>query len=185
MNATPNSNVTARRLKQALLAGTCIGGATIAQAQVFNESTDLPNTVAGAVASPLPLGTRTVNGAVAAGTDPHDFLAFSSLLAGSAFSITLSGGNYLNFEVFDSASLHLGSPGTVQTGSTPLTFTGTVPNDGILVADVGYNEGTTYAVNLTASAAVPEPEETAAVMLGVAGVAAAAMRRARGGSASK
>ena len=184
MSATSNSKVTARRLKQVLLAGTCLGGATLVQAQVFNESTDLPNTLAGALASPLPVGIRTVNGAVAAGTDPHDFLAFSSLLAGSSFSITLSGGSYLNFEVFNSGNLHLGSPGTMQTGSNPITFSGTVPNDGILVADVGYNEGTTYAVNLTASAAVPEPEETAAVMLGVAGVAAAAMRRARGGSAA-
>lgn len=185
MNAHLGPKISARRWKQALLAGTCLGGATVVQAQVFNESTDLPNTVAGAVASPLPVGTRTVNGAVALNTDPHDFLAFSSLVAGSSFSITLSGGNYLNFEVFDSASLHLGSPGAMQSGSVPLTFTGTVPNDGILVADVGYNEGTTYAVNLTVTAAVPEPEETAAVMLGVAGVAAAAMRRARGGSGSK
>ena len=171
-----------RSWKRALLAGTCVGTATLAQAQVFNESTDFGGTVGGAVSSPLPNGTTTVNGTVTLGTDPSDFFAFSGLVSGFAFSITLTLSGQATFDVLDSSGTHVGSPAGPVLGAS-VTFTGTVPPDGKLVASVGYNEGFAYTVNLTSN--VPEPETTAMVVLGVAGVAGVAMSRMQRSKGSK
>ena len=178
----PKNSSATRRWKRALLAGTCLGGATLAQAQVFNESSDFPGTVNGALLSPLPIGTTTVNGTVTLGTDPQDFFAFTGLVSGFAFSITLTLSGQATFDVLDSSGTHVGSPAGPVLGA-PVTFTGTVPGDGVLVASVGYNEGNPYTVTLTSN--VPEPETTAMVVLGVAGVAGVAMSRMQRSKGSK
>ena len=63
----------------------------------------------------------------------------------------------------------------VCAGSGTVSFTGQVPSDGKLVAQVGFNEGTAYTINLTATT-VPEPN---AAIIGGLGVGAAALRRNR------
>lgn len=164
-----------RNLKLALLAGTCLTtGASVARgATTFVESTDFANSVAAALLVPLPFGTDNVSGTVTSGTDTNDFMAFTSLAPGGSFTLAFTGFAN-NFDVFDSSGVHVGSPpGPVPGGS--VTFTGTVPADGKLVAQVGYNEGSPYSLTLTA-ATVPEPG--AATLAGL-GLAAAAFRRNR------
>ena len=178
----PKKSTVTRHWKRALLAGTCLGGTTLAQAQVFNESTDFPGTVGGALSSPLPLGTTTVNGSLTLVTDPQDFFAFTGLISGVSFSITLTMTGQASFDILNSSGTHVGSPAGPLIGA-PVTFTGTVPLDGKLVASVGYNEGFTYSVNLNSS--VPEPETTAMVVLGVAGAAGVAMSRMQRSKGSK
>ena len=164
-----------RNLKLALLAGTCLTtGASVARGATVVESTDFANSVAAALLVPLPFGTDNVTGTVTSGTDNNDFVAFTSLAAGTPFTLAFTG-VWNNFDVFDSSAVHVGSPAGVN-GASSATFTGTIPADGKLVAQVGYNEGSPYTITLTAATAVPEP--SAAALAGL-GVAAAALRRTR------
>ncbi|MEO7099184.1 MAG: PEP-CTERM sorting domain-containing protein [Luteolibacter sp.] len=166
---------TRRNLKLALLAGTCLTtGASVARGATVVESTDFANSVAEALLVPLPFGTDNVTGNVTSVTDNNDFVAFTSLAPGGSFTLAFTG-SFTNFDVFDSSSVHVGSPAGVS-GVSSATFTGTVPADGKLVAQVGYNEGNPYTITLTAATAVPEPD--AAALAGL-GVAAAALRRSR------
>jgi MYXO-CTERM domain-containing protein len=164
-----------RNLKLALLAGTCLtASATGARsATTITETTDFANDMATALLQPLPVGTTDVSGNVFSGTDPVDMVAFTSLLPGSAFTLEFTA-SYTNLDVLDSSNVHVGSPAAV-TGSFGQVFTGTVPADGILVAQVAYNEGSPYTISLSATT-VPEPS---AAVLGGLGVAAAALRRTR------
>lgn len=163
-----------KNLKLALLAGTCLTtSASVARGATVIETTDFSNSVAAALLVPLPVGTDNVTGTVTSGTDMNDFMAFTSLAPGGTFILAFTG-TFNNFDVFDSSSVHVGSPAGVF-GATSATFTGTVPADGKLVAQVGYNEGSPYTVTLTADT-VPEPG--AATLAGLS-VAAAALRRTR------
>jgi hypothetical protein len=171
----PDAPAARRNLKLALLAGTCLttSATTAHAASTVTETSDFANDIATALSVPLPVGTTGVIGGVNFSTDPIDIVAFTSLVPGGAFTLVFTG-TYNNFDVRDSANLHVGSPAAVN-GATSATFTGNVPADGILVAQVGYNEGFDYTVTLTA-ATVPEPS---AVALGGLGLAAAALRRTR------
>lgn len=139
------------------------------------EGTDFSGDLAGALSSPLPFGTNQVDGTVTFMTDSSDFFAFTSLLAGSSFTMSFNMGfNYGNFDVIDSLGAHVPVEAAVFNQSSA-SFTGTVPADGKLVAQVGYAEGSPYTVNLSATT-VPEPNSAVLTALGVS---AAALRRSR------
>ena len=167
-----------KNLKTALLAGTCLSSlASGAKAAgTVTESGDFSNTLSGAIASPLLTGTDLVNGNMA-GVSDVDYFAFTNLLPGSPFSLVMNGvgGNYFRFEAFNSSDLATGTPSGPNLGTTSVTFTGTIPADGILVARVGYSEGVPYTVGLTAT---PAPEPASAMLAGQGG-AAALLRRNR------
>jgi hypothetical protein len=158
-----------KNLKLALLAGTCLGAVAPASAATVVESTDFSNTLAGALSSTLPVGTDVVTGAVNPTTDRNDFVAFGDLLAGTSFSISFGPGVF-NYFVLDSAGTTLAS----ATNSNSVALNVTVPTDGVLVAQVQYEEGAAYTIGLTAQS-VPEP--SAAILAGAAAMAGLLRRR--------
>lgn len=170
-----------KSVKLALLAGTCLStSAPSSQAASYVETTDFPNDLASSLLAPVPFGTDpvcTVTGGVTVITDPADFITFTNLLAGSSFSMEfVCGVNWFNVDSLNSSGIHVGSPaGPVMVTGGTHTYTGTVPIDGRLVAQVGYAEGTPYTINLTGTP-VPEPNAAALAALGVT---AAALRRNR------
>jgi hypothetical protein len=166
-----------KNLKLALLAGTCLSSTVpLANAATVVETTDFSNTLAGALGSPLPVGTDQVIGTVTSSTDLSDFVTFTNLLAGSAFTMSfVAGSNFFSIDVLNSSGTHVGSPGGPISGASGTNnFTGVVPSDGKLVAQVGYSEGNPYTINLTATT-VPEPNAALLAGLGVT----AALRRNR------
>lgn len=189
LNSSPSGS---RHWKRALLASTCLGGATMSQAQVVNtETTDYSNTFVGATSVSVGATSTTVNGTVTSVTDSDDFILFSTLLPGAAFTAILTGSPLPNsfygiFDIVNSSNQHVGSPAAPSgNASAPLTFTGTVPNDGKLVAHVAFSEGNPYSISLTANSSVPEPEETTLAVLGAAGAAGIALSRLRRSQNSK
>jgi hypothetical protein len=166
-----------KRLMRGLLAGTCLTAATAAHASTITESADFSNTLAGALSSPLAIGTTIVNG-TAANSD-IDFIDFQGLLAGGAYTLQFARTDFgsLNFDDFDSLGNHVGSPGSI--GATSATITGLIPVDGQLIAQVGGSEGNAYSVTLTADLApsVPEPATSALAGLGLAAAGLLSARR--------
>jgi hypothetical protein len=166
----------ANRFAQALLAGTCLAGASgVASASVVIEGldpapADFPNAFSGYL---LPVGTDIVAGTLTSGTDEDDWFQFEGLLPLSPFSITASQPDTWDFSVFNSSGVLLDSG-----SGDPVTFSGTVPADGVLIANVNYNEGNSYQVSLTADlAAVPEPGTLAMTALALGGALAWRRRR--------
>lgn len=169
-----------KNLRLALLAGTCLGtNASLSNAATVTETTDFSNNLAGALSSPLPIGTDVVNGTVTSVSDAADFVVFTNLLSGSAFTLSFTMDNAFdlaNFDSLNTGGTHEGSPAAVF-GQNSAVFTGTVPVDGKLVAQVGYSESIAgaYTINLAATT-VPEPNSA---VLAALGVSAAALRRSR------
>ena len=159
-------------LARNLLATSCLtlaAGAT-AQAGVFNESTDLPNSGPGLA---LPTGTTEVNGSLI--RDPEDNFQFVGLLPGSSFSVIFSdrGGLSGLIQVFNTSNQLFGSGKVVEGDVTP-TISGTVPTDGKLVVRVSAIEegGGFYRVTLNAASDVPEPATVIPAGLTIAGALA-------------
>ena len=178
---TVRSQKNMKRLMRGLLAGTCLTAAS-AYAGTVNEPPDFSNTLAGAVASPLLTGTSIVTGDASIFDD--DFFDFAGLLPGGAFTLSFvaNANGVLNFEVFNTSGVHLGTPAGQANAVTSVTFSGTVPGDGQLVAFAGHSEGSTYMATLTAaqaSAATPEPASAALAGLGLATAGLPGARRRR------
>ena len=164
---------------RALLAGTCLGGAGVAQAVTVSEPPEFAHTLSDALLAPLPFGTTDVSGNAAdsgnlvVSTYVPDVVDFASLVPGSAFTLLFTGGT-LNYSVTDSSGVTIGGP--AQNAVSSATFIGNVPGDGQLVAQVSNAAGSTYTIQLTGAyaAAVPEPSAPALALLGVAGLGLAA-----------
>ena len=108
-----NPYSTNKRLRLALLAGTCLTtGVSITSATTVVESTDFSNDLAGALVAPQPFGTDNVSGNVTSISDAFDFVAFMSLAPGGSFTLAFTGA-YTNFDVLDSFGGHVGSPAAV------------------------------------------------------------------------
>jgi hypothetical protein len=171
-----------KKLARHLLATTCltVAAAGMANATTFNESTDFGNIFS--TASVLPVGTDVVNGDIIGGAeaDFEDFFEFTGLLGGSAFSLTAIANTNVNawgpiVRLFSSSAGVLGDPNSFSLGS-PVVLGGFVPGDGILIVDIGGNEGTgSYTVTLDAGQPAPEPATMVSAGLGLAG--ALALRR--------
>lgn len=160
-----------------LLATSCLtlaAGAT-AQASVFNESTDLPN-------SPphfaLPGGTDEVNGSTdyRFSSDPDDFFQFTGLLPGGNFTLVFENQPTFflrSFLVISDTSNNILGEGAIFEGGSQI-FTGTVPGDGKLNIRIGSIEegGGLYRVSLTADSDVPEPATVIPAGLALAGALA-------------
>lgn len=198
-----SSKKTMKRLMRGLVAGTCLTAATSAHAGTINESTDFSNTLAGALSAPLAVGTNTVNGSV--GVGDLDFVDFAGLLAGGSFTLQFTGtggvtitqqqfstfASFFDAAAFDSAGANAGSPGSAQLGVSSATFTGTIPNDGQLIAQVSVTQlgiaqaglavvgGASYQINLTAPLADTAAPEPATAALAATGLALAGLVRAR------
>ncbi len=166
-----------KNLKLALLAGTCLSGATAnTQAVLVIESADFANDLTSAVSAPQPVGTDAINGNVTFTSDDDDFVAFQSLTPGGSFTLEfgVTGGNVFDWSVLDSTGASLGSPTSPVVSSGNTTFTGIIPLDGVLVAQVDYNEGSPYTIALTAPV-VPEP--STAMLVGAGALATVVTRR--------
>ena len=164
-----------------LLAATCLTAATAAAAHAGTvaESTDFGNTFGSATV--LPVGTDVVTGAVSSVTDNDDYFSFNGLLGGGSFSLSFLRSDCcsnMNFFLYNSSGSLLNS-GAANIVSNGLTASGTVPLDGILVAQAHYVEGGPYIANLTAplSATAPEPATMALAGLGIAVAGALSRRR--------
>ena len=177
------------RLARALLATTCLTGATCtaALASSLTEGAggapaDFPNSGPGYL---LPFGTDTIFGTKLNQLD-QDWFEFQGLLAGSSFSLKAffvpSGTEIgLRSNLFDTSNNLLGS-GTLEQGRSGTPITGIVPVDGNIVADIFscncLNPSGGYEVQLTAQAtATPEPSTLGTLALGLAGALAWRRRR--------
>jgi MYXO-CTERM domain-containing protein len=178
---------TLERVTKGLLATTCltIASSSVASAATITEGTspapiDFPNTSNGFL---LPVGTTSVIGLLAGEGDPADWFQFQSLLPGGSYSVH---GFYnpsgqedgLRFALFNSSGTQLGSIGSLEIGGDVLT--GTIPNNGVLVAEVFGGSNGIYELDLTAqlgSVSTPEPATVATTGLALAGLLEARRRR--------
>ena len=181
-SSDPASNL--RKLRLALLAGTCLTSGAIARADTVTEGiapapTDFSATLGSA--TPMPIGTTVVIGSLGSGpSDFDDYVDFSGLLPGGSFTLSYTGINQ-NYSVFNSGGNSLGGAINSSSGSFP----GTIPNDGHLIAAVTSSEGSSYQWTLNAQLAVPEAGSTAMISgLGVALGAAAMARRTKSSTRS-
>lgn len=163
-----------RKLKLALLAGTCLSAASTASAATVIESTDFGNSFT--TATLMPTGIDMVTGVVTNSSDDNDYISFTDLVGGSAFTFNgNASGGY--FELLDSTA-------NIINSGFSLPFNGVVPTNGILVARVNWGEGNvpiSYNVSLTADR-VPEP--STALLAGAAALAGT-LRRRRSASLEK
>jgi hypothetical protein len=171
-----SSTRTTKAFIRSLLAGTCLTAATAAHASIIESGNNFPQTLAAALASPLPIGTTDLSGSVADGTGV-DYVDFMGLQAGAAFDLHFTPLGALSISVLNSAGSSIGTPGSPQPGTSPVDVTGTVPNDGQLVAFINNTEGSTYSINLSAPLGSPEPGSSALAGLGLAAASMLAARR--------
>jgi PEP-CTERM motif len=140
-------------------------------------------------ADALDVGTTEVTGV----SDPFpvaDFFKFSGLDPDESFTLSVErtgGQSFTNVSVLsllDSGATPLDGPTSLNTSSSPVSLTGTIPADGILIFEASGGEAINYRVTLSAplSAPVPEPSTIALTALGAAlsGVFARRRRKARG-----
>ena len=135
-------------------------------------------------ADALDVGTTEVTGAV--DFQDVDFFKFSGLDPGEPFTLGVEriGGLFTTVSVFDISDSTTPLDGPTSLGGSPVSLTGTIPADGILIFEASGGEAINYRVTLSAplSAPVPEPSTIALTALGAAlsGVFARRRRKARG-----
>lgn len=183
---SPKSHVI-DKLARALLATTCLTGASgVAAAATIIEGqapapADFGNTFGAATL--LPAGTTVVQGAVNFATDDNDFVEFQNLAAGQSFTASafytvlgIEGGIDLN--IFDSSQNLLGSESLEGSGAI---VTGTIPNDGLLFAQLNMasEQAAGYELDLTANGQISTPEPSTLATGGLALAGALLLRRKR------
>jgi len=176
----------ARMLAKTLIATSLTAGvAGIAGADTVTEVTDFGDDLASV--TKLPIGTTEVFGSDNSPFGEPDFFEFSNLVPNQLFTLVAERtglGLSTNVGVLDSSGTFIAPPNpplTVLNSTTsPVTLTGQVPANGILVFEASGGEGVSYHVTLRA--AVPEPSTLALTALGAAlsGVFARRRRKARG-----
>jgi hypothetical protein len=198
VNIENQKNPAIKKFSRALLATTCLAGVSgiaSGSAITITEGTppapiDFGNSFN--LATVLPTGTTIVNGTLTFGSDSDDYFEFQNLPGNGTFSVTavyapLGQEAGMSVTLVNSANALLGF-GTLESSGAILQ--GTVPGDGNLIVDIGYNnrfgpnidgEGVNspngYQVTLTTTPTTPEPATLALTGLALAG--ALAWRRKR------
>ena len=126
------------------------------------------------------------------GSAEPDFFKFSGLEGLQTFTLVAerTGGTFFtSVGVRDSGGTLLDPPlDTLNAINSPVTLTGTIPGDGMLIFEASGGEGVNYKVTLNAPLLVPTPEPStlalAALGAALTGVFDRRRRKVRGGTTS-
>jgi hypothetical protein len=163
-----------KKFARRLLVSTCltVGATAAAQAGTITEPPEFSHTQA--TPTNLLLGTTGVGGQ--ASSVDADWVEFAGLLPGPlSWNLTDDVGTSLCFNFFSSTDVGLGG----SCGTNPAVGI-TVPGNGVVKLNMGWEGSTGVIGNYTASfqaQGVPEPSTVAGVGMGLAAAALAALRR--------
>jgi hypothetical protein len=175
---------------RALLATTCltVASGAAAIAGTITEGTapapaDFPGISPGYL---LPVGTTVVNGNLGGGDD-EDYVEFQGLLGNSSFSLFGYGGVEAGTSLllYGSEGNQISTTRSHGAGNSQIaegggqTFTGTVPADGEIIAEIANVYPSSYSLTLTADLGSSTPEPATLPLTGLALAGALAWNRRR------